>query len=162
MKMINRYVVTPLFSAITGCATQSALDIVRNDVDAVKTRLFSVEKDLGGVRRNPRKAWDRSSRILRPMSPRSVKFPPTSRPLMDSNKTEMQAMNGKIDDIAIAIKKPTEDLARYREDADRRIIALEDRIIKLQIAVDELNNKFARVTAPQAKEQVPSPPTPFT
>ncbi|MFA6823690.1 MAG: tol-pal system protein YbgF, partial [Geobacter sp.] len=34
-----------------------------------------------------------------------------------------------------------DQLVRYREDVDRRIVAIEDRIVKLQAAVDELNKK---------------------
>jgi tol-pal system protein YbgF len=69
-------------------------------------------------------------------------------------------MNGKIDDMTIAITKPTEDLARYREDADRRIIALEDRIIKLQSSVDELTKKTGELA--KAKEVPVTPDAIYT
>lgn len=157
MKIISRYVVTPLFFAITGCATQSSLDIVRNDVDAVKTRLFSVEKDLGGVREESKESLGSVQQGFKTDVAAVRKISADIQATVDSNKNEMQAMNGRIDDIAIAVKKPAEDLARYREDADRRLMALEDRVIKLQIAVDDLNNKFAKVTAPQATEQAVTP-----
>ena len=54
-----------------------------------------------------------------------------------------------------SLKKPTEDLTRYREDADKRIIALEDRIIRLQSTLDDLTKKVAELA--QAKEVPPTP-----
>jgi tol-pal system protein YbgF len=57
--------------------------------------------------------------------------------------------------MTISLKKPTEDLARYREDADKRIIALEDRIIKFQLTLEELTKKVAELSQP--KEIVPTP-----
>ena len=64
---------------------------------------------------------------------------------IDSTKSEMQALSGKVDDTTLAVKKPVEDLARYREDADKRIIALEERILKQQTLLDSLTKKMAEM-----------------
>src|SRR6185369_13024301 len=58
MKNMARYAVLPLFLTITGCATQGSMDIIRNDIDTIKTRLFSMEKDLGGVREYSREGLE--------------------------------------------------------------------------------------------------------
>jgi tol-pal system protein YbgF len=76
---------------------------------------------------------------------------------MDSMKADLQALNGKMDDLGISAKKPADDLARYREDADKRIIALEDRVVKLQTAMDDLNKKVGDLAAQPKKEEVVTP-----
>jgi tol-pal system protein YbgF len=154
MKPIQ-FLVLAVMTGLSGCATQGALDSTRSDIDSVKTRLFSVEKSLGGLRSESREGIDAIEKNLKSDVANVRKLSADIQASIDSTKTEMQAMNGKIDDMTIAITKPTEDLARYREDADKRIIALEDRIIKLQTTVDELTKKTGELA--KAKE-VPATP----
>ena len=142
-------------AGLTGCASQSALDSTRYDVDAVKTRLFSLEKNLGGVRNESREGIDTIEKTFKSDVADVRRLSADIQATVDSTKTEMQAMNGKLDDMSISLKKPTEDLTRYREDADKRIIALEDRIIRLQSTLDDLTKKVAELA--QAKEVPPTP-----
>ena len=76
---------------------------------------------------------------------------------IDSTKSEMQALNGKLDDTSLAINKPIEDLARYREDADRRIIALEDRILKQQALLEDLTKRMGDLSTAK-KDEIPASP----
>lgn len=142
-------------AGLTGCATQSALDSTRYDVDEVRTRITSLEKNLGGIRNESREGIDAIGKNLKSDVSDVRRLSADIQATIDSTKTEMQAMNGKLDDMGISLKKPTEDLARYRDDADKRIIALEDRIIKLQSIQDELTKKVAELS--QAKEVPPTP-----
>ncbi len=161
MKIACRYFMLPLLFTITGCATQGSMDTIRNDMDAVKTRLFSVEKDLGSVREESKEGIGTVQQGFKSDVAAVRKISADIQASVDSNKSEMQALNGRVDDIAIAVKKPMDELARYREDADKRIIALEDRVIKLQAAVDDLNNKIAAVTK-QVTEQAETPDSIYT
>ena len=144
-----------VMTGLTGCATQSALDSTRYDVDEVRRRVISLEKNLGGIRNESREGIDAIEKNLKSDVSDVRKLSADIQASIDSTKTEMQSMNGKLDDMGISLKKPTEDLARYREDADKRIIALEDRIIKLQSTVDELTKKTGELA--QAKEVPPTP-----
>jgi tol-pal system protein YbgF len=128
---------------MTGCATQSSLDNVRTDVDTVKTRLFSVERDLGGVRTDSKESIGSVEKSVKADVANVRKMSADIQATIDSTKGEMQALNGRLDDTVSAIKKPTEDLARYREDADKRIFAMEDRILKQQTAIDDLSKKLS-------------------
>lgn len=154
--MKNRFRISLLFLAVivSGCATQGSLDITRNDIDAVKTRLFSVEKELGGIREESRERLVTIERDLKSEVGSIRKISADIQATIDSNKSEIQALNGKFDDLSLGVKKPGEELSRYREDADKRIITLEDRILKLQAAVDELNKKISDTT--QVKEVPPT------
>lgn len=143
--------------SVSGCASQSALDNVRNDIDAVKSRLFSMDKDIAGIREESKvnvgaveKGFKADVSAVRKMSA-------DIQASIDGTKGEMQALNGKLDDTLLSVKKPTEDLARYREDADKRIIALEERILKQQAVLDSLTRKMTDMIIVK-KEEPPSSP----
>ena len=154
MKPIQ-FLMMVVMTGLTGCAAQSALDSTRYDVEEVRTRVISLEKNLGGIRNESREGIDAIAKNLKSDVADVRKLSADIQATIDSTKTEMQAMNGKLDDMGISLKKPTEDLARYREDADKRIIALEDRIIKLQSTLDEFTKKVGELA--QAKEVAPTP-----
>lgn len=154
MKPIQ-FLMLVVMAGLTGCASQSALDSTRYDVEEVRTRVISLEKNLGGIRNESREGIDAIAKNLKSDVADVRKLSADIQATIDSTKTEMQAMNGKLDDMGISLKKPTEDLARYREDADKRIIALEDRIIKLQSTLDEFTKKVGELA--QVKEVAPTP-----
>ncbi|KAB0665152.1 tol-pal system protein YbgF [Oryzomonas japonica] len=160
-----KYAYFALLAAMTGlagCATQSSLDVVRSDVDAVKTRLFSVEKDLGGVRDESKQGIGSIEKEYKSDVTAVRKLSADIQASMDSLRTEIQALNGKADDLAIATKKPTDDLTRYREDADKRMLTLEDRVMKLQTAIDELGKKMGDLASLPKKEEVVTPESFYT
>ena len=76
---------------------------------------------------------------------------------IDSTKEEMRVLNGKLDDTVLVVKKPAEEFARYREDADKRIIALEERILKQQAVIDTLSKKMAEISIVKKEETAPAP-----
>lgn len=144
-------------TGLAGCATQSSLDVVRSDLDTVKGRLFSMERDLGGVRDESKKGIGSVEQEYKTDVTSVRKLAADMQASMDSMKADFQALNGKMDDLAISAKKPADDLARYREDADKRIIALEDRVVKLQTALDDLNKRIGDLAAQPKKEEAATP-----
>jgi len=152
MKSLARFAITPLFFVVTGCATQGALDNVRNDVDVVKTRLFSVEKDLGGIREESKMNLESIQTGFKSDVTAVRKIAADIQATIDTTKNEMQQLNGKIDDVSLSVKRPADELARYREDSDKRIIILDDKITKLQTSVDELNKQIAELTKKKTEE----------
>jgi tol-pal system protein YbgF len=141
MKTKTRFALLPLALLFAGCASQGSLDMVRTDVDAIKTRLFSVERDLGGTREESTERLGAVEKSFKTDVEAVRKLSADIQANIDSVRTDMQALNGKIDDVALSVKKPSEELQRFREDADKRIIALEDRVVKLQAAVDDLTKR---------------------
>ena len=144
-----------VMAGLTGCASQGALDSTRYDLDEMRTRVISLEKNLGGVRSESKEGIGTIEKNFKTDVAAVRKLSADIQASIDSTKTEMQSLNGKLDDMTISLKKPTEDLARYREDADKRIIALEDRSIKFQSALDELTKKVGELA--QAKEVAQTP-----
>jgi len=155
--MKNRFGITllSLFLTLAGCATQGSLDSTRNDINSVKTRLFSVEKDLGGIRDESKERMDVLEKGVQAEVAAIRKIAADTQAASESNKMEIQALNGRLDEMTAGVKKPNEELTRYRDDADKRIITLEDRIVKLQATVDELSRKAG--LTPQSKEAAATP-----
>ncbi len=119
---------------LAGCASTGSVDAVRRDVDETKTRIYTIERDLKNAREGE-KTFKNEFTSLR-------KTDADLQANLDSFKSDMQSMAGKIEDHGLAVKKPAEELSRYREDSDRRLVALEDRIVKMQVALDELNKRI--------------------
>ncbi|MFA7402854.1 MAG: tol-pal system protein YbgF [Pelobacteraceae bacterium] len=144
-------------SSLAGCASQGALDNVRNDIDSIKTRLFSMDRDLASVREESKVSAGEIEKGFKTDVSSVRKMSADIQASIDSTKSEMQALSGKVDDTALAVKKPAEDLARYREDADKRIIALEERILKQQTLLDVLTKKMAEMAKIKKDEAASAP-----
>lgn len=142
---------------LTGCASQGSLDNVRNDIDSMKTRLFAIDRDLSGIRDEAKGNVSAVEKGMKADVSAVRKMSADIQATIDSTRSEMQVLNGKLDDTTLAVKKPAEDLARYREDADKRIIALEERILKQQATLDTLTKKMADL-AKVKKEEPPVAP----
>jgi len=138
MKMHINLMAILLVSSLAGCASQSALDNVRNDIDSIKTRLYSIDRDFNSIREESKASVGAIEKGFKADVAAVRKMSADIQATIDSTKSDMQALNGKLDDTVIAVKKPAEDLARYREDADKRILALEQHILKQQALLDSL------------------------
>jgi tol-pal system protein YbgF len=142
---------------LSGCASQGSLDNVRNDVDSVKTRLFSIDRDLASMREESKVSVGAIEKGFKADVATVRKMSADIQATIDSTKSEMQALNGKLDDTVLAVKKPAEDLSRYREDADKRIIALEERILKQQTVLDSLTKRMAEMVKAKKDETASAP-----
>ena len=119
---------------LAGCASTGSVDLVRRDVDETKTRIYTLEKELTTAREGEKDLKEEFATLR--------KADADLQASLDGTRTEMQVLAGKVDDYGVGTKRSADQLARYREDVDRRIVALEARIVKLQAAVDELNKKL--------------------
>lgn len=145
-----------LLSTLSGCASQSALDNTRNDVDAIKTHIFMMDRDLATVRGELKSSVADIEKGFKTDVFSVRKMSADIQATVDSTKSDMQALNGKFDDAMLAVKKPAEDLARYRDDTDKRIIALEDRVLKQQAQLDSLS-KYMEEMVKAKKDEVTTP-----
>ena len=156
MKSMNAMMLL-LVACLAGCASQSSLDNIRNDIDSMKTRLFSIDRDLAGIRDESKVNVGAIEKGFKADVSSVRKMSADIQASIDGTKGEIQALNGKLDDTLLSVKKPSEDLARYREDADKRIIALEERLLKQQAVIDTLSKKMTELALVK-KEEVPLTP----
>lgn len=155
MKHLYRYKILLLFLILTGCATQGSIDTVHKEIDTISPRLFTTEKELGNVRQEFSERLTLLENHYKSDTDNIHKLLANIQANIDSTRLDMQAQNGKLDDLSHPINKMREELQRYRDDDDKRIFSLEDRIVKLQAAVDELNKKSSE--AAQQKETATAP-----
>jgi len=140
---------------LCGCASQSALDSTRYDIDELRARITALDKSVTGIRSESRDEFGTFEKSFKSDVAAVRKMSADIQATIDSTRTEMQALSGKVDDMGTSLKQPTADLARYREDADKRIMALEDRIIKQQATLDDLTKKVTDLAKPK---EVPATP----
>lgn len=151
MKYLNLTVLLVALS-LSGCASQGSLDNIRNDIDSIKTRMFSMDRDMSSLREESKVSVGAVEKGFKSDVAAVRKMSADIQANIDSTKSEMQALSGKVDDTALAVKKPSDDLARYREDADKRIVALEERILKQQAMLDSLSKKMAELAKAKKEE----------
>ncbi|MBV5339493.1 MAG: tol-pal system protein YbgF [Deltaproteobacteria bacterium] len=157
---MNKYinlVVMLLVSTLAGCASQSALDNVRSDIDSIKTRLYSIDRDFNSIREESKVTVGAIEKGFKSDVASVRKMSADIQATIDSTKNDMRALNGKLDDTIIAVKKPAEDLARYSEDADKRILALEQHILKQQVLLDSLMVQMAAKAKAEKDETSANP-----
>lgn len=149
MKRLSLTAYLLVIGMLAGCASSGSVDAVRRDSDETKTRIYTLEKDLVAAK-EVEKTYKSDLAALR-------KADADLQANIDSFKSELQVMAGKLEDQSISSQKPATELTRYREDTDRRIAALEDRIVKQQVTLDELNKRLQTPPAEAApvKEVTP-------
>lgn len=133
---LNQYLHYILIATLlAGCASTGAVDTVNRDLDLTKSRMLSLEKEFNNVKESE-KSLKNDFALLR-------KADADLHVVVDGVKSDMQILSAKLDDAVQTGRRPAEELNRYREDSDRRLVALEDRIVKLHAAVDELSKRLS-------------------
>lgn len=152
MEWISKGVPVALMLALAGCASQGDMQNMQRDMDEVKTRIFQMEKDLGGVRSETKEGMDKTIKGFQKDLETLRKGSADLQATLDSTKVDMQVMSGKVDDVALQAKKPAEDISLLKEDTDRRLSAMEERMLKLEKGVEELQKKTAENKAKDAEK----------
>ncbi len=108
-----------------GCASRGDVESVQRDSYDLKTRITRLEKDMGGIRQETRDELQNSVKSLR-------KGAADLQASQDTIRMDIQELAGKVDDLKLQIQKPSEEKAFQKEELERRLAALEDRILKLE------------------------------
>lgn len=127
-----------VLAALTGCATNDDLRSIQRDLDEVKYRVVTMEKDMGGIRKY---AAEEVAKGIAPYQQEMTalrKGTADIQAALESARVDMQSLTGKIDDVAILAQKPAEDIPLLREDLSRRLTALEERLAKVEKGLEEL------------------------
>ncbi len=147
MKLRSMLTVAVGLSLLAGCATRSDLDSALRDLEEMKGRLLSVEKEVGGVKTETKEGMEKTTQGLLKEVESQRKIVADLQASLDSAKVDMQVLAGKVDDLSQAGKKPAEELSLLREDTARRLTAVEDRLAKLEKGAEEARKKAAEALA---------------
>lgn len=166
---VARVVMTSLLGlTLFGCASQTDLAAVRNDNDELKNRMFTMEKGLNDVRSEVRDAVDKSlvgyRQNLEALQKEVTAYQKDMASIrkggadlqatLDSARVDMQLLTGKIDDVRVMAEKPAQDVALLKDDLNKRLAALEERLSKLEKGVADQQAKAAEAQrTPEAQYQ---------
>jgi len=143
MQFIRRWSPIVLALALSACASRETVDNVQRDMDEMKTRMFKMEKDIGGMRSEAKEGIDKTIKDFQNEMDNLRKGGADLQATLDSAKVDMQVLTGKVDDVRLLAQKPAEDLALLKEDTDRRLTAMEERLLKLDKSFEELQKAVA-------------------
>ena len=137
---------------VAGCATRGDLSALQQDLDEMKSRTLSVEKELGGVRNEAREGMENNLKGFQKDLDQIRKTAADLQATVDGSKVDLQVMGGKVDDLALQARKPADDLALLREDLERRHAGIEKRLEKIEKSVDELQKHVAELRNREAEK----------
>lgn len=138
--------------ALSGCAMRSDLETVQRDNEELKTRIFRLEKDLGGVRTETRAGIETTLQDFEKERAGARKGLADLQASMDAMKVDLQVMAGKVDDLSLAAKKPAEEVNLLKEDLERRLSSLEERLGAVQKKVTDMETAQAKPPEPATPE----------
>ncbi len=137
---------------IAGCATRNDLAGLQQDLNEVKSRTLKMEKELGGVRSETREGMEKNLKGFQNDIDSLRKTTADLQASMDGNKVDLQVMGGKVDDLALQTKKPADELALLKEDADKRQTTAEKRLEKAEKGLEELQKQVAELRTREAEK----------
>ncbi len=145
---------------LVSCASRGDLDLVQRDTEELKARLLTMEKDLGGIRSAAKDSAEQAKKgLLQELDGVRGDFTQLRKTAadlqanIDASKGDMQTLAGKVDDVALAAKKPADDINLMKDDMERRYSSLDERISLLEKTARELQAKGTAA----AKETVLTP-----
>jgi tol-pal system protein YbgF len=121
-----------------GCATKDDLAYLQRDFDDMKTKYFSLEKNLGSVRNETREVTEKGVQTMQKDLDTLRRTAADLQATLDATRVDMQSLTGRFDDLAAAGKKPLDELGFLKEESNRRLMAMEERTAKLEKALAEL------------------------
>jgi tol-pal system protein YbgF len=120
MRTLQRMFLIFLLCVIAaGCASRGDVESVQYDANNALKRITSLEKNY----KEEREA--------------ALKGIADLQAAQDTIRVDMREMSGKIDDLQLLVQKRTDDKAFQKEDTEKRISALEDKLQKLEKRLGE-------------------------
>jgi len=153
--MTRKFLFFPLLLAMTACATKGDLNLALRDIDEMKSRLLQNEKNISAVKVEAKEISEKSSQEALKTLESLRKGTADIQANLDSMKIDVQVMTGKVDDLGLVAKKPYEDINLLKDDTSKAMIALNERLKKLEAAQADSNAKLNALA--KSLEQPPTP-----
>ena len=131
------------------------MQLVQQDMDELKTRLLSTEKNISAVTVEAKEIAEKSSREALKNLDSLRKGTADMQANLDAMRLDVQVMAGRVEDLMLAAKKPFEDITLLKEDTSKTVAAMEERLKKLETAVEGSSTRIAAIT--KSLEPPPNP-----
>ena len=143
MRIANRLPTAIICVALAGCATKSDLNYLSYQLEEISTRLPKVEKNLGQLKTETKEGVEKNLKGVRSDLDAVRKGTADLQANLESMMVDMKVVAGKLDDAALAAKKPADDLILLREDLEHRFSDIGARLAKLEKALEDQQKKLA-------------------
>lgn len=143
-----------LLFLIAGCATKGDLNMAQQEINDLKTRLLFAEKSISATKQEAREIVEKSSKDALKNLETLRKGTADMQANLDTMRIDVQVMAGKVDDLGLAAKKPFDDITLLKEDMSKAVLAMEERLSKLEQNHYETNSKMLAIA--KALETPPS------
>lgn len=120
-----------------GCATRGDLQILERDTLDTRKRVVKLEKDMELIRKTTSEEIQSSLRSFRRDMESMRKGAADLQAAQDAIRVDMQEISGKTDDLKVLLQKGTDEKSFLKEDTERRVAALEERLAKLEKTLAE-------------------------
>jgi len=119
------------------------MNLALQDIDELKTRLQTAEKNISTTRQEALDISEKASREALKNLDSLRKGTADMQANLDAMRIDVQVMAGKVDDMGLAAKKPYDDITLLKEDTAKSVKALDERLTRLEQGVTESNAKLA-------------------
>lgn len=120
-----------------GCATRGDLQILERDTLDTRKRVVKLEKDMDLIRKTTNEEIQNSLKGFRRDMESMRKGAADLQAAQDAIRVDMQEISGKTDDLKVLLQKKGDEKSFQKEESERRIAALEDRLAKLEKQLEE-------------------------
>jgi tol-pal system protein YbgF len=120
-----------LFGA-AGCASRGDLRSVERDSYDTRKRLTQLEKEMGSIRKTAAEEVQHTLSGFRKEIDVVRKGTADTQAAQENVRVDMQEMSGRIDDLKILVQKRADEKAFSKDETERRLVALEDRLSRLE------------------------------
>lgn len=144
MRKLQFVILLIALSGAAGCATRGDLQSLERDVDESRRRLVKLEKDMDLLRKTANEEIQNTLRGFRRDMEAMRKNAAELQAAQDTIRLDLQELSGKTDDLKLLLQQRADEKSFLKEENDRRVAALEERLAKLEKKVDELKGPEAR------------------
>lgn len=145
----------PLFFSLAACATQGDLRSARQDIEEMKSRVIQSEKNIAAVKVQAKEIAEQSSGEVLKTLENLRKGSADMQANLDALRVDVQVLNGKVEDLGLAAKKPYDDISLLKEDTSKSVASMDARIKKLDAEMTQLTARLAALA--KSMEQPPTP-----
>ncbi|MCL2760372.1 MAG: tol-pal system protein YbgF [Desulfuromonadales bacterium] len=149
IKYLLPLLLLPLFY---GCATRSDIQSVRWDIDDLRAKIATTDKNVTTVSDDSKAFAKKYSTETINRVETMLKSAADLQANMDNMQVDIKTLAGRVDDLENAVKKPDADIELVKQDTKQQIQALQDRFLTLQQSNDQLK---ARIDALEKRAQTP-------
>lgn len=150
-----------IFSILTGCATTSDIDIIRNDVNSLKREAYELRKEISGIRFDVNNLKEQSTGVVKEDSFNAIREGQAMLlgKITDLSK-DLQVLSGRFEESKFFMDKSLKEWAVERELLRGQINSLEARLKDFTDRISKLEQKTVLPQMPEGtkktEEDVPA------